>query len=69
MKRSTTLRLTGGAIVLVNLWAVGHYAISGLPVLLMTVGVAVAFELLLVRPAIKDEAAAGKSNARAKGRQ
>lgn len=69
MKRSKLLRLIGGSIILVNLWTAGHYNISGIPLLLMTVGVAVAFEFLLVRPAIKDEAAAGESNASEEGRQ
>jgi hypothetical protein len=51
----TTARLVGGAIVLLNLWLVGHYRIEGVMVLVLTFGVAVAFELLIVRPLTNGE--------------
>lgn len=57
MKQSTKLRFVGAAIILFNLWLIGQYNLTGIPVLLLTVGVAVAFEMLLVRPALKDEKA------------
>jgi hypothetical protein len=57
MKTSTKLRLLGAAIIIFNLWLIGHFNISGLPVLLLTLGVAIGFEVWLVRPAIKAEKA------------
>lgn len=53
MKKSTKLRLFGGLVLLINLVIIGSYNITGLPVLLMTFGFAVAFELLVVRPTIE----------------
>lgn len=55
MKPRTTARLVGGAIILFNLWLVGHYRIEGVMVLVLTFGVAVAFELLIVRSLANDE--------------
>jgi hypothetical protein len=55
MKRSTRLRLFGGAVLLVNLYLVGRYEIQGVLALLMTFGFAIAFELLIVKPAVKVE--------------
>lgn len=49
MKPRTKLRLLGAAILLLNLWLIGHYSIDGLPVLLMTFGFAAAYEYLIVR--------------------
>lgn len=53
MSTTTKLRLFGGAVLLFNLWLIGHNDLSGLPVLLLTVGFAIAFELLVVRPVSK----------------
>jgi len=53
MKKSTKLRLFGGAVLLFNLWAIGNYDVNGIPALLMTVGFAIAFEYLVVRPLSK----------------
>ena len=50
MKKTTQLRLFGAAVLLMNLWLIGEYNLTGLPVLLMTVGFAVFFEILVVRP-------------------
>lgn len=49
MKTRTKLRLLGGGILLFNLWLIGQYAIEGLPVLLMTMGFAIAYEYIVVR--------------------
>lgn len=54
MKTSTSLRLVGGAVLLFNLWAIGNYNISGFPVLLMTFGFAIVYELVVVRLASKN---------------
>jgi hypothetical protein len=51
MKKTTKLRLIGGAVLLFNLWLIGAYHLSGIPVLLLTIGFAVGYELLVVRPA------------------
>lgn len=55
MKKSTKLRLFGGAVLLFNLWLVGRYNLQGLPVLLLTFGFAIGYELLVVRPVVKSE--------------
>lgn len=55
MTQKAKLRLVGGAIILANLAIAGRFDIKGFPLLLMTVGVAVAFELLLVRGADGDK--------------
>jgi hypothetical protein len=55
MKKTTKLRLVGGVILLFNLWLIGQYNLSGIPVLLLTLGFAVGYEFLVVRPASKDE--------------
>lgn len=55
MKKSTKLRLVGGAILLFNLWLVGRYNIEGPMILVLTFGFAIVYELLVVRPAIKDD--------------
>ena len=55
MKTSTKLRLIGEAILVFNLWIVGNYNISGIPVLLLTLGFAAGFEILVVRPVSKKE--------------
>ena len=51
MKKTTKLRLIGGAILLFNLWLIGEYRLEGVPVLLLTFGFAVGYELLVVRSA------------------
>lgn len=51
MKTRAKLRLLGGAILLFNLWLIGHYSIEGLPVLLMTFGFAAVYEYVVVRRA------------------
>jgi hypothetical protein len=51
VKTRTKLRLLGGAVLLFNLWLIGHYSIEGVPVLLMTLGFAIAYEYIVVRRA------------------
>lgn len=51
MKKTTKLRLIGGAVLLFNLWLIGSYALEGISVLVLTFGFAIAFEYLIVRPA------------------
>lgn len=47
MKRSTKLRLLGGGIILNNLFIIGAFNLKGIPVLMLTLGVAVAFEIFI----------------------
>lgn len=65
MKKATKLRLFGGAVLLFNLWLIGHYNLKGLVVLVLTFGFAVAFEFLVVRPAKREEDARGIDRSRA----
>jgi hypothetical protein len=58
MKKSTKLRLFGGAVLLFNLWLIGRYSLEGIPVLLLTFGFAIGYELLVVRPVTKTEKSA-----------
>lgn len=53
--KQTKLRLVGGVILLFNLWLIGQYNLSGIPVLLLTLGFAIGYEFLVVRPASKGE--------------
>lgn len=55
MRKTTKLRLVGGVVLLFNLWLIGQYNLSGIPVLLLTLGFAVGYEFLVVRPASKGE--------------
>lgn len=55
MKKATKLRLFGGAIVLFNLWLIGHYNLGGIPVFLLTFGFAGGYEYLVVHPVSKTE--------------
>jgi hypothetical protein len=55
MKKSTMLRLGGGAVILVILTLAGRYNITGIPLLLATFGFAFGYEYLVVRPASKAE--------------
>lgn len=45
----TQLRILGGIIILINLVVIGSYDINGFMVLVLTVGVALLFELVLVK--------------------
>lgn len=47
MKESTKLRLTGGGIILINLFIIGWYNIKGLSAITMTLGIAVVFEMFV----------------------
>lgn len=47
----TKLRWIGAGVLLFNLWLCGNYNIKGIPLLLMTIGFAVGWEMLLVRQA------------------
>lgn len=58
MKKSTKLRLFGGAVLLFNLWLIGRNGLEGVPVLLLTFGFAIGYELLVVRPVAKAEKSA-----------
>jgi len=53
MQKSSKFRLFGGAVLLFNLWLIGHYDLHGIPALLLTVGFAVGYEFLVVRPVSK----------------
>lgn len=55
MKKSTKLRLFGGAVILFNLWLIGRYNLEGIAVLLLTLGFAFGYELVVVRPVTKAE--------------
>ena len=55
MKTSTKLRLFGGAVLLFNLWLIGAYGLQGIPVLLLTVGFAIGYEFLVVKPLAKND--------------
>lgn len=60
MKKATKLRLTGVVVLLFNLWLIGQYNLSGIPVLLLTFGFAAGYEFLVVRPASKVERNSGE---------
>ena len=51
MKQTTKLRLFGGAVLLLNLWLIGAYALEGWLALVLTFGFAIAYEGLVVQPA------------------
>lgn len=53
MKKAAKLRLFGGAVLIFNLWLIGQYNLSGIPILLLTFGFAIGFVLLVVRPSLK----------------
>lgn len=58
MTKRGKLRIFGGLVLLFNLWLIGAYNLEGLPVLLLTIGFAVGYELVVVRalaPADKDK--------------
>lgn len=55
MKAATKLRLFGAGVLLFNLWLIGRYSLEGMPVLLLTVGFAVGYEFLVVRPMSKGD--------------
>ena len=55
MKKSTKLRVFGGAVILFNLWLIGQYHLEGIAVLLMTLGFAIGYELLVVRPVVQSQ--------------
>lgn len=49
-----TIRIIGGIIILINLVIIGSYNIEGLMVLVLTFGVAILFELVLVKQFASD---------------
>lgn len=49
MTKRGKLRVFGGIVLLFNLWLIGHYQLEGVPVLLLTFGFAIGFELVVVR--------------------
>ena len=55
------LRILGGIIILFNLWLIGHYQLEGLMILVLTAGVALFFEFVVVRSfavdAVKEDGA------------
>lgn len=59
MNQQTKLRMFGGCILLINLYVIGHYNLEGFPALLLTLGFAVGYEYLVVRPVISPKAEAG----------
>lgn len=48
------LRTIGGVIILLNLWLIGNYNLTGMFVLIGTVGVAMLFELVLIKKFASD---------------
>lgn len=60
MKLKTKLRAFGAAVLVLNLWLIGYYNVTGLPVLLLTFGFAAVYEWLVVRRA----ASGGKEEGR-----
>ena len=50
----TALRIIGGIIILFNLWLIGNYQLTGIMVLILTVGVALLFEFVLVKQFASD---------------
>jgi hypothetical protein len=55
MRKTTKLRLFGGLVLLFNLWLIGQFNLQGIPVLLLTIGFAVGYEFLVVRPISKED--------------
>lgn len=53
MRKTTKLRLFGGLVLLFNLW-LGQNNLQGIPVLLLTIGFAIGYEFLVVRPISKE---------------
>ena len=49
MTKRGKLRIFGGVVLLFNLWLIGAYNLDGLPVLLLTFGFAIGYELVVVR--------------------
>nr|WP_181718251.1 hypothetical protein [Psychrobacter sp.]QJS05345.1 hypothetical protein [Psychrobacter sp.] len=47
-------RIIGGIIILFNLWLIGHYQLTGIMILLLTFGVALLFEFVLVKQFASD---------------
>lgn len=54
MKKTTKLRFIGAAVLVFNLWLIGNYNLKGIPVLILTLGFAALYELLVVRPVSKE---------------
>ncbi|MEO8391191.1 hypothetical protein [Polaromonas sp.] len=52
-KGARNLRILGASILLLNLWLIGRYNLTGITVLLLTFGFAIAFEFFVARPAAK----------------
>ncbi len=50
---ATKLRLFGAGVLLFNLWLIGEYELTGIPVLLLTFGFAFAYEFIVVRALTK----------------
>jgi hypothetical protein len=57
MTKATKVRLFGGAVLLFNLWLIGRYELGGVATVLMTLGFAIGFEMLVVRPIAKSDKA------------
>ena len=55
MKKSTKIRAIGAAVIFLNIILVGAFNITGSTVLVITFGIALAIELVFVRPAAKAE--------------
>jgi hypothetical protein len=53
MKKATKVRIFGAVVLLFNLWLIGRYDLQGIPVLLLTIGFALAYEFLIVRSIAK----------------
>lgn len=55
MSSVVKLRFIGVTVLLFNLWLIGQYNLSGLPVLLLTFGFAAGYEHLVILPLKKSE--------------
>ena len=53
MKLSAKLRLIGAIIIVLNLWLIGKYGLTGMPAILLMFGFAAGYEFLIVRPTLK----------------
>ena len=53
MKKATKLRLLGVAVILFLLWLIGHFNVSGMPMVALIIGFAIGYELLIVGPHVK----------------
>jgi hypothetical protein len=61
VENSTKLRIFGAIVLLFNLWLIGRYSLKGVPVLLLTLGFAIGFEYIVVKPVSKADQAKNRA--------